>query len=188
MDIRMPVLDGNKSARIIKSAPATSSIPIVAITASALKEDLEPEYLQYFEGYIIKPVDIFNLISLTNRLIGSEPDITSQSEVDTSDSDSGLKFTKKVSVEDFNAKIALNVYPHHEKAMKTKLLSDVISFAEEIMELYRYCGAKALEEFSDELKFAANSFDIEMINKSLTVFPSLLEDVKQKNQSPPEDI
>ena len=56
------------------------------------------------------------------------------------------------------------------------------------MELYKYCGAKVLENFSDELKFAANSFDIETINKCLNLFPVILEDVKQKNQSLPEDL
>ena len=188
MDIRMPVLDGNKAAEIIKKDPKTASIPIIAITASALKEDLEPEYLQYFAGYIIKPVDIFYLISLSNRLIGSELESDQMESVGTPDNDSQLRFTEKVSVEDFNAMIALKVYPHHEKAVKTKLLSDVISFAEEIMELYKYCGAKVLENFSDELKFAANSFDIETINKCLNLFPVILEDVKQKNQSLPEDL
>ncbi|MBK7866826.1 MAG: response regulator [Ignavibacteriales bacterium] len=188
MDIRMPVLDGNKAAEIIKSDPKTSSIPIVAITASALKEDLEPEYLQYFAGYIIKPVDIFYLISLANKLIGSEPESDKLDASGTTDSDSQLRFTQNVSVEDFNAMIAMKVYPHHEKAVKTKLLSDVISFSEEIMELYKYCGAKVLENFSDELKFAANSFDIETINKCLNIFPTILEDVKQKNQSLPEDL
>lgn len=188
MDIRMPRLDGNKAAQIIKSDPATSSIPIVAITASALKEDLEPEYLQYFAGYIIKPVDIFYLIGLSNKLIGVELESDLSEETGTTRSDSELKFTEKVSVEDFNAVIAMNVYPYHEKAVKTKLLSDVISFAEEIMVLYKFCGAKVLENFSDELKFAANSFDIETINKCLDIFPVILEDIKQKNQSLPEDI
>jgi CheY-like chemotaxis protein len=41
MDIRMPVLDGFEATKILKANSATSSIPIVALTASTLQNEVD---------------------------------------------------------------------------------------------------------------------------------------------------
>ena len=57
MDIQMPVMDGLKASRILKADEGTKDIPIVALTASAMKED-EMKILEAgFDGYITKPLD-----------------------------------------------------------------------------------------------------------------------------------
>jgi PAS domain S-box-containing protein len=61
MDIRMPKLDGQEALRIIRhEAPAAidSNIPVIALTAYALKEDRKRFLKQGFDGYLSKPIDI----------------------------------------------------------------------------------------------------------------------------------
>ncbi len=54
MDIKMPVMDGEETTRIIKSNPTYSSIPVIALTASVLKEENKP-LEELFDSYITKP-------------------------------------------------------------------------------------------------------------------------------------
>lgn len=60
MDIRMPELNGAEATRLIRTAPPTGvdpQIPVVALTAYALKEEMD-EYMQCgFNAYLTKPVD-----------------------------------------------------------------------------------------------------------------------------------
>lgn len=58
MDIQMPVMDGIEATRRIRaSGQAWSEIPIVAFTASALREHMD-EYIEAgVNGYVAKPID-----------------------------------------------------------------------------------------------------------------------------------
>ncbi|MBN2652947.1 MAG: transporter substrate-binding domain-containing protein [Spirochaetales bacterium] len=55
LDMKMPQMDGYKVAEILKSDKKYSLIPIVAVTASALKQD-EDEIKKFCDDYIRKPV------------------------------------------------------------------------------------------------------------------------------------
>jgi len=55
MDMKMPVMDGFVASAYIKNDPALASIPIIAVTASALDSD-EEKILEVCDGYIRKPV------------------------------------------------------------------------------------------------------------------------------------
>lgn len=57
MDIRLPDLDGVSAVRILKEDPATSSIPVIALTAQAMRGDEEAARSAGFDGYISKPID-----------------------------------------------------------------------------------------------------------------------------------
>ena len=60
MDIQMPVMDGYDAARTIRSLPdeQLSSIPIIAMTANAFKEDEEAAKEAGMQGHVAKPIDI----------------------------------------------------------------------------------------------------------------------------------
>jgi CheY-like chemotaxis protein len=62
MDIQLPEMDGVTAMRIIKSQERTKDVPVLALTASAMKGD-EEKFLGYgFDGYLGKPIDIKKLI------------------------------------------------------------------------------------------------------------------------------
>ena len=57
MDIQLPGIDGLEATRQLKGDPATKAIPIIAITAHAMRGDEERILAAGCEGYISKPVD-----------------------------------------------------------------------------------------------------------------------------------
>jgi two-component system, cell cycle response regulator DivK len=58
MDIRLPDADGTELAKQLKDDPRTAGIPIVAVTAFAMKGDREWFLAAGFDGYIEKPIDV----------------------------------------------------------------------------------------------------------------------------------
>jgi two-component system cell cycle response regulator DivK len=58
MDIRLPDMDGTDALRRLRTAEATASIPIVALTSLAMKGDRERLLAAGFDGYLEKPIDI----------------------------------------------------------------------------------------------------------------------------------
>ncbi len=66
MDIQMPVMDGIKATKAIRALPAGKAVPIIAMTANTLKQDIE-HYLDIgMDGYLTKPFDKAKLNSLLN--------------------------------------------------------------------------------------------------------------------------
>ncbi|BDQ34220.1 PAS domain S-box protein [Pseudodesulfovibrio portus] len=89
MDIEMPVLDGISTTKAIRSAVpggpiANPAIPIVGVTAHALKEFREKSLDAGMNDYVSKPVDFHELSIIINRLIGAVPRPVKQ-ESDTED-------------------------------------------------------------------------------------------------------
>lgn len=58
MDISMPKMDGFEVTRILKTMDDFRNIPIVALTAHAMKGDCEKALAAGCAGYITKPINI----------------------------------------------------------------------------------------------------------------------------------
>jgi two-component system cell cycle response regulator DivK len=58
MDIQLPGMDGIAALAELRRDPATSRIPVVALTASVMKEDRERFEAAGFDGLLMKPIDV----------------------------------------------------------------------------------------------------------------------------------
>jgi two-component system cell cycle response regulator DivK len=56
MDVALPGIDGLEATRILKSDEATRAIPVVALTAQAMKEDAERAARAGCDAFIVKPL------------------------------------------------------------------------------------------------------------------------------------
>jgi two-component system cell cycle response regulator DivK len=58
MDIQLPGMDGIEARQILGDDPATSGIPVLAVTASVMPSDRQKILASGFEGYITKPIEV----------------------------------------------------------------------------------------------------------------------------------
>jgi two-component system sensor histidine kinase EvgS len=68
MDMKMPVTDGYEATKILKTGDDTKEIPIIAVTAAAMKDD-EKEINALCDGYLRKPVGKDELIAVLTRFL-----------------------------------------------------------------------------------------------------------------------
>ena len=58
MDLQLPGIDGMEALRRLRQSPRTAGIPVVAVTAQAMKHDRERVLEAGFNGYIEKPISV----------------------------------------------------------------------------------------------------------------------------------
>jgi len=57
MDVQLPGMDGLEATRVLKRDEATRAIPVIALTALAMKGDEERIRAAGCDGYVAKPMD-----------------------------------------------------------------------------------------------------------------------------------
>ena len=70
MDIQLPQVSGLEVTRWIKDDPELRSIPVVAVTAFAMKGDEERIREGGCEAYLSKPISVGKFIETVRRFIG----------------------------------------------------------------------------------------------------------------------
>jgi len=64
MDVQLPGMDGIQALARLRSDDRTASVPVLALTAQAMHGDRERFLEAGFDGYLSKPVDVTELISV----------------------------------------------------------------------------------------------------------------------------
>jgi two-component system, cell cycle response regulator DivK len=63
MDIQLPDLDGVQALRRLRADERTAAIPVLAVTAQAMRGDRERFLAAGFDGYVSKPLNVRELIA-----------------------------------------------------------------------------------------------------------------------------
>jgi two-component system cell cycle response regulator DivK len=69
MDIQLPGMDGLAATMLLKQDSATAAIPVIALTAMAMKRDEEKTRAAGCDGYIAKPLRHLELLAAINALL-----------------------------------------------------------------------------------------------------------------------
>ena len=160
----MPEMDGYEAANIINKAQP--GLPIVALTASVMRDDYERQRRENFSGYLRKPVLQQELITeLQKHLEYTEVE---QSELNDSDK---LIFSLPL--------ISLLRNKHLLMCRELKQsnnLTGISAFAHDLQNIAGSQQSASLADFSNQLIQATDIFDIVSIKALLNQFIELCED------------
>ncbi len=71
MDILLPGMDGITALKQLKADPRTKSIPIIAITASAMTNNRTSMLAEGFDGYQTKPISLKDFLGEVERVLAA---------------------------------------------------------------------------------------------------------------------
>ncbi|NMP31919.1 transporter substrate-binding domain-containing protein [Thalassotalea sp. M1531] len=161
MDIRMPEMDGYQAANIIKKSKPT--LPIIALTASVMRDDYELMRRENFAGYLRKPVLKQELISELKNHLPYEKESLQQEE--------------KAVVQQISDSLRILLADHYmsqcEQLKLNNNLSDIANFAQNLSQLAQEHNSEQLHDYSTRLIEATDIFDIVAIKALLNEFSNL---------------
>jgi len=73
MDIQLPGMDGLQATGLLKADPATRAIPVIALTALAMKGDEERILAAGCDGYVAKPLAYRDFLVVVARHLVKAP-------------------------------------------------------------------------------------------------------------------
>jgi two-component system cell cycle response regulator DivK len=73
MDIQLPGMNGIDALTELRADAATRSIPVVAVTASAMMQDRQRILAAGFDAYQSKPIDVRGFLELVSTLVAAGP-------------------------------------------------------------------------------------------------------------------
>jgi CheY-like chemotaxis protein len=79
MDIQLPGIDGLDATRRIKKDPELMKIPVLALTSHAMQGDKEKSIEAGCSGYITKPVDTRNFLSVIHGFLDGHTPLNGRS-------------------------------------------------------------------------------------------------------------
>jgi len=69
MDVQLPGIDGAETLARLRDDERTATIPVLALTAQAMRGDRERFLESGFDGYLAKPVDIRELVAAVREAV-----------------------------------------------------------------------------------------------------------------------
>ncbi len=164
MDIKMPEMNGYEAIEVIKKNSLLNEVPIIAVTASAMKED-EELMKKICNGYLIKPISKTDLIlELIKVLPHSE---LTTAEKTTTIEDVKLLTTGILEQHPELFEILKNKHNLLRKMPERLAIDEIESFAKEMKRLGNHHKCQPLTTWAEQLSSAAYSFDIFQIQKLL---------------------
>ena len=74
MDIGLPDMNGIEATWILKTQQETRQIPVIALSAAAMLDDIERANAEDFDAYITKPIQVDAFLKLLKKTFQSRLD------------------------------------------------------------------------------------------------------------------
>jgi len=192
MDLRMPVMDGYEAIKILKADNKLKNIPVIVLTASAMKISDEDIRKIGSDGYLRKPVSRPELLDelkkyLKFKIIPKDETISAISRVKAEDKRANIikltdNLVKIKKLPELINKLENDVFNKYGKIKKEFIINDIEDFAEEMQELGSKYSADVLSDWGKKLSTQAGSFDLENLTVTFEEFVPILTRIKSFNK------
>jgi signal transduction histidine kinase len=187
MDLRMPVMDGYQATRILKADKTLKSIPVIAVSASAMKEHEQVAKEAGCDGYIKKPVSKTELFSELMRFLSYS--IPGKKSLPTG-KDNALKpkekrltaasltSEKKAKLLELLGILEGESMKNWRKINQTFFVDEIETFARTVRMWGEKYDLDILSHWGEQLMDQLESFDMEKIPGTLNAFPEVIKKIK----------
>ncbi|MCP5047284.1 MAG: response regulator [bacterium] len=184
MDMRMPQMDGYEATRILKADNRLKSIPIVVLTASAMKEQEDNVRRIGCDGYLRKPVTRALILGQLKRFL---PHSTQESvdKVGESPEPPGADIITLIpgiiaKIPQLLTRLEGEFTDQWKQVTREFIIDDIETFAGSVKGLGEQYQVAFLSRWAEQLKDHAQGLDIENLENTLAVFPRLIQKIKQQ--------
>lgn len=174
MDIQMPIMNGYQAAAEIK---LFSDVPIIALTASVMKDEFDQVKSEHFAGYLRKPMLKADLVRKLTQFLPFE-EITATEET--------LQTINLTAIDQEHLPFALDklrkLTEQHQLISKNNNISEIKNFTNSLLESTRTYPVSLIEDYAEQLKAAVDSFDIATIKQCLNNYPQLISQLESQDK------
>jgi PAS domain S-box-containing protein len=174
MDIRMPGIDGYETTRRLKANPTTSTIPVIALTASATRTANDS---QLFDSYLLKPIHTQSLFTELSHYLTSKNLL--QNHFNTSlTANNSLQSQVDSTIISYPPQLQDEI--QQLLSLKAKInavidMDEIKTFADQILSLGEKYQLSHLIHYGNQLHESTDDFDIEQIDNALNIFTDVIK-------------
>ena len=181
MDYKMPVMSGGEAIEIIKKQKATSSIPIIALSASSRKLIEELNGVNLFDDFLLKPINAAELFEHLKKYLKFHilAESTHGDSENGSDANTNLTATNKEQLPEVIEILQKEYAPIFANVSKKQVIGQIRSFGDQLISLGVDHSNTIVTDFGKELSTYANNFEISKMMKKLMTFPELINRLKK---------
>ena len=178
MDLRMPVMDGYEALKQLRKIEELQGIPVIALTASAMKQDRDKINEYGFDGYLQKPVNraaVFR--ELARFLLHSTQEVYPEpSEREKPSEEVTAEMLEQLP--ELIDKLENECMALWNAARQSGSFEAIEEFGVYIRTLGERYALGMLQEFGEDLLSQVRSFDVEQIGVTLESYPTVIEKIK----------
>ena len=163
MDIQMPIMDGYTAINILKSDNELKNIPIIALTASGMKQEKD-KLDSIANDYLLKPIFKYELLALLVKYLPYES-VIEKTDID----DSALKpiiNQEELSIE-VSVELVQKFLPTIKKLQKTLNFDDLIDFGKELEKFTLKHSITQINKYCSQLNDHIATFNVDKIYTTL---------------------
>ena len=173
-DIRMPNMDGFELLERLKSEENLRDIPVLAYSASVLKDQKEKIHNSKFAGLLTKPVNISELyFELMNFLKYKK---IKKEETEINSSNEGLN--EIINIEELISLLNTDYFKMWKSFEIRQPMSDIRKFGNDLLSLGTKHRSNLITQYGKDLINATDSFNIEAILVLLKQYSSNIDKLK----------
>jgi len=184
MDIKMPMMNGRKATGILKAGDDTKEIPIIAVTASAMKNDKD-EISAICDGYLRKPVSKAELVAELTRFLNHSVENPAKGNMDRIRSgkknESGPYTLDPETLKRLPELILIledEFMQRQEELDDVLIIDEVQEFAVDLNRIGKEYNLQLLIDYGAHMNNHALNYNISEILRCITKYPQLVEQIK----------
>jgi len=177
MDLRMPVLNGYETVEQLRQQPQFEKIPIIALTASVIGEDLEKIDQFGFDGYIQKPAEKEVIMNKVAEFLPHH--CKNETTPEVIDEKIALdKTTRSIILETLSGKLF-----EEWQAVKDKGDIELMrQFNVNLTTLADSYQIKYLQHYTKELTISIEGFDLTQLYSLMNQYPEMIENLQMTKE------